>query len=204
MRPLLAATAAAALTLSTACHATQLAAVWREPAAQPLRFHKTVTVFVAKDEALRRSIEDKIAERFVFLNGVPSYRVVPLAPESTDGADRTAILRTLRDSGFDGAIIMRVTQITQEPVYTPGTYWYGTPNGFAGYWSASWAYPYDPGAYYSDQIVTVETQIYSLKDDKLIFAARSETTNPSSAGHLADSVMRHVLSELRKQGLLAS
>ena len=205
MRPMLAATAAAALVFSTACHSTQFAAIWREPTAQPLQFHKTVTVFVATDEALRRSIEDKLANRFAFLNSVPSYRVLPQAPDGGgDGVNRSAIVQTLRDAGFDGAIVMRVTQVTQEPVYTPGTYWYGQPYGFAGYWGAAWANPYDPGVYYSDQIVIVETQIYSLRDDKLIFAARSETTNPASAGKLADSVIRHILSELRKQGLVAT
>jgi hypothetical protein len=36
----------------------------------------------------------------------------------------------------------------------------------------------------------------------LIFAARSETTNPRSAGRLTDSVIRHIRERLRKDGLL--
>ena len=42
------------------------------------------------------------------------------------------------------------------------------------------------------QIVSVETNIYNLKNDKLVFAARSETSDPSSVGKLIRSVMRHI------------
>ena len=85
----------------------------------------------------------------------------------------------------------------------PGSYWYATPYTFTGYWRAAWAYPYDPGYVVQDQIVSVETQVYSLTDDKLIFAARSETTNPASAGKLTDSVIRHITADMKKKGLIA-
>jgi hypothetical protein len=51
--------------------------------------------------------------------------------------------------------------------------------------------------------VSVETQIYSLAEDKLLFAARSETTNPASAGKLTDSVIRHIRADMKKKGLIA-
>jgi hypothetical protein len=189
---------AATLALTSGCfHSTQLAATWSEPNAGPIQFHKTVTVFVTKDEALRRSVEEKLAANFT--NGLPSYRILP----TIDTANRAAILDQLRNTGFDGAVVMRVVDVTTQPSYVPGTYWYGSPYTFAGYWGAAWAYPYDPGYYVQDQIVSVETQIYSLADDKLIFAARSETTNPASAGKLTDSVIRHIRSDMKKKGLLA-
>jgi hypothetical protein len=49
----------------------------------------------------------------------------------------------------------------------------------------------------------METQIYSLANDKLVWAARSETTNPSSVNKLGDSVLRHVMHELEKENLIA-
>lgn len=191
----------ASLALTASCyHKTQLAATWREPNAPPLAFHKTVTVFVTKDEALRRSVEDKLASKFQ--NGVPSYRVI--ASADTTGADRTAILNRFRRDGFDGAVIMRVTNVTMQTAYVPGAYWYDTPYTFGGYWNLAWAYPYDPGYAYTDQIVTVETQIYNLNDDKLIFAARSETTNAATASKLADSVIRHIMEQLKKDRLIVT
>jgi hypothetical protein len=54
-----------------------------------------------------------------------------------------------------------------------------------------------------DRVVSIETQIYSLKNDKLLWAARSETTNPRSVSRLGDSVIRHVIKALHKDGLMA-
>lgn len=198
MRPAIAVISATCLTLSAACyHSTELAATWSEPGAQPINFHKTVAVFVTKDEALRRSVEEKFSNRFA--GAVPSYRVIP----TIENGDRPAILDQLRETGFDGAIVMRVVDVSTQTNYVPGSYWYATPYTFAGYWRAAWAYPYDPGYVVQDQIVSVETQVYSLANDKLIFAARSETTNPASAGKLTDSVIRHITADMKKKGLIA-
>lgn len=192
-------TIASAATLSlTACHSTHLIASWRDPGAQPLHFRKAIGVFVTRDEALRRTLEDKMAEEIP--NTVPSYKVL----KTSEVADTAGIERRLRNMGFDGAIIMRVVTVDQRVSYTPGAYWYGPPYyTFSNYWGTAWGYPYDPGYVYTNQIVTIETQIYSLANDKLIWAGRSETTDPRTAGKLAHSVVGRVVRALKKDGLLA-
>jgi hypothetical protein len=184
--------------LASGCyHATQLAATWHEPNATVINFRKPVAVFVTTDDGLRRSVEDQLVQEFP--NATPSYSVIPAAAN----VDKTTILQTMRDAGFDGAIVMRVVDVTTTYAYTPGVYW-GDQYGFAGYWGSSWAYPYNPYYVGPQRIVTVETQLYNLTSDKLIFAARSETTNPANAGKLIRSVMRHVNKQLRRDGMLAS
>jgi hypothetical protein len=194
-------TAAAALIALTAVggcyHSTQLAATWRDPASPRLAFRRPVTVFVTKSETMRRTFEDKLANQFP--NATPSYRV--LATTYTDGV---AIRKELADRGYDGVIMMRVVNVEAQVTYTAGSYWYGAAPyySFAGYWRNAWGYPYDPG-FVTDQVVSIETQIYSLTSDKLIFAARSETTNPKSVNKLGNSVIKHIVNELRKDGLIA-
>ena len=56
----------------------------------------------------------------------------------------------------------------------------------------------------TSQIVSIETQIYNLQDDKLVFAARSETADKSKVGSLIRSVMRHINEELKDNGMIAS
>ena len=55
-----------------------------------------------------------------------------------------------------------------------------------------------------DRIVAIETQVYSLPNDRLVWAARSETTNPRSVTKLTDSVIKHVMNALQKDGLIVS
>jgi hypothetical protein len=176
---------------------TEIVATWHEPGSGRLNFNRTVAVFATTDESMRRSVEDELVMKFP--NATPSYRVVPKASD----VDKETILQHMRDAGFDGAVVMRVTEVKDKVTYYPGTYW-GPGYGFGGYWGSSWAYPYNPGYVNTTQIVTVETNIYSLRDDKLVFATRSETSDPSSVGKLIRSVMRHINEELKKNGQLAS
>ena len=177
------------------CHSTQLLATWRDPTAGPMRFNKTVVAFATSDETLRRTVEDRLAEKVP--NSVQSYRL----EQSGRSSDSAAIRRKFADMGFDGAVIMKVADVDANMVYTNGTYWGPSRYGFGYSWGNAWGYPYDPG-YYADRVVTLETQIYSLGDDRLIWAGRSETTNPRSVGKLTDSVIKHVMKALHNDGLL--
>ena len=189
---------AAAAALTGCYHATQMAATWSDPSNHSIRFQHPIMVFATKSETLRRTFEDKMASKFP--NATPSYRVLATI-DSTNGA---LVRQQLAGMGFDGAVIMRVVDVTDKLTYIPGSYWYGGPYySFAGYWGTAWGYPYDPGYVTQDRIVSMETQIYRLTNDKLVWAARSETTNPSSVNKLGDSVLRHVMHELEKENLIA-
>jgi hypothetical protein len=190
-----------ALVLVSGCwRRTQLAATWHEPSPTLLNFNRTVAVFVTTDESMRRAVEDQLAA--VFPNTIPSYRVLPNAAS----ADKATILQQLRGAGFDGAISMRVTNVSEQINYNAGyggAYW-GGAYGFNGYWDNAWAYPYNPYYITTTQIVSVETNIYSLRDDKLVFAAMSQTSDPANVGKLVRSVMRHINEQLRKDGMIVS
>jgi hypothetical protein len=185
---------AGAVLAFSGCHSTELATTWNDPTGHVDPASKTVAVFVTTDPVMRHSIEDRIAARFP--NTVPSYQVL----DSTTGG-RPELARQLRESGFGNAIMMRLVRVDQNVTYTAGSYWYGSPYSFSGYWSHAWADPYNPVAYV-DQVVVVDTEIYSLHDEKLVFGARSETTNPASTGKLVESIMRHVNKELHDKGLM--
>jgi hypothetical protein len=189
---------AVAASLTGCGSSTQLAATWRDPNGSPTRFNRTLVAFVTKDESLRRSVEDRLAESFP--GGTASYRIIS-TPNATD---TSVVRRQLADLGFDGAVVMRVVDVDVKMRSVPGAYWYGTPNRFGNYWYSGWAYPYDPGyGYVEDRVVSIETQVYSLRDDRIVWAARSETTNPKSAGKLTNSVIKHVTKAMRQDGFLA-
>ena len=202
MRVYLSYTLPLAFVLVSGCwRRTQLANVWHEPSPTLLNFQRTVAVFATTNESYRRSVEDQLAQ--LFPNSTPAYRAIPNA----GGADKETILQQLRGAGFDGAIVMRVTNVSEQVTYNGynGAYW-GAPYGygFGNYWGSAWASPYDPCCVTVTQIVSVETNIYSLKDDKLVFAALSQTSDPANAGKLTRSVMRHINEELRKNGMIVS
>jgi hypothetical protein len=51
-------------------------------------------------------------------------------------------------------------------------------------------------------VVSVETLVYSLRQNKLVWGGQSTTTNPSSVDRLVHDTATKVARELERQGLL--
>ena len=195
-------TAAVALWI-TACGTTTFTSTWKDPGAPTLNpIGKTVAaVFVTRDEAKRRAGEDALAADITArgATGVPAYTMVPDAVRG-DGEKARAALKA---AGANGAVVMRVVGKDQQINYTPGTPMPGYYNGFGPYWGYGWGQAYSPPTVTTDTIVSVETLVYSLTQDKLLWASTSRTTNPGNLDELVKEVADATAKEMAKQGLLA-
>ena len=77
-----------------------------------------------------------------------------------------------------------------------GPYW----GGYYGYgWGGAWGGGTDIR---TNTIVTVETLVYSLKQNKLIWAGQSTTTNPSLVDSFVRELAEAAAREMKKAGLL--
>ena len=103
--------------------------------------------------------------------------------------------------GFDGAVTMRFVGSDMRLTEETGTYG-PAHSSFWSYYSYAWPMVYDPGYIRTDRRVQMETSVYSMKDDKLVWSGLSESMNPASAQELVDDVARTVGAELRKQRLI--
>jgi hypothetical protein len=193
----------AALVLLAACGTTTFTSTWKAPGAAPISpiGKKVAAVFVSRDEGQRRAGEDALAADLTQRGaiGIAAYTVVP-AGLSGDGE---AARQRLRDAGANGAVIMRVVGKDQQITYTPGMsvpVYYG---GFGPYWGYGWGRAYEPGTLTTDTYVSVETLVYSLQPDKLLWASTSRTANPKNLNTLINEVADATAKEMAKQGLLA-
>jgi len=187
---------AAAVLLGEACGGapSTLKATWRDPTAQKVKFNKIMAIAINGDETMRRSMETAMAQKIP--GTVPSYTVIPQA----DLRDKEKVRAYVHASGCDGAILMRIVGVEKETTYVPGSaYPYGNMYGYYG-WGAGYAY--DPGYLRTDKLVSVETNVYQVADEKLIWASRSETTSPESVDDLIDSVVRVNAEKMKAEKLI--
>jgi hypothetical protein len=195
--------ASALLFLLAACATTTFTSTWKapdEPAVNPVG--KTVAaVFVSNNESLRRRAEDILVAD---LNrrgarGIAAYTILP-GGGHTDSEQARA---RLKEAGAEGVIVMRVVGKDQRITYTPG---YTAPayyNGFGPYWGYGWGTVYQPGYLQTDTDVSVETLVYSLTRDKLLWASTSRTTNPTDMNALVGEVAEETAKQMQSQGFLA-
>jgi hypothetical protein len=97
---------------------------------------------------------------------------------------------------------MRLVSADKERTYVPSVW--STPyySSFWGYYGYGWGAMYDPGYVREDTVVVIETLIYSIPRDKLLWAGVSQTTNPKTAAKLLQDLIAAAVKEMRKQGLV--
>jgi len=200
--------ALAALALA-ACASTSFNTTWKAPDAQPLTFKagdKVLAMVVSPNEATRRGAETALAAELNQrgLQGVPAYTVIP--DEAVQDKEKAKQLVTA--SGAVGVVAMRVTGKEKEVSSSPGMYtgMYGGPHygGFwGGYYGWGWGMAYSPGYLRTDTIVSVETLVYDLGQNKLVWAGQSDTMNPSKAESFIKELVDESVKEMKKQGLIS-
>lgn len=183
---------------------THFVSTWKEPSAGPaeLAGQKVAVFAISPQESLRRAAEGAMAREISTrgAEGVAGYTVMT----TEEARDLETAARKLEEDGFDAVVTLQAVGQRDETYYQPGTMWmspgyYGT---WGGYWGTGWSTVYDPGYLVNETIVTVETMIYDLPSGELIWAGRSETTDPSKVDAFVEDLASALDDELVKTGLL--
>jgi hypothetical protein len=154
--------------------------------------HSVVALYESHDGAQRRTVEDamtrKLAERGV--HAVPAYSVL----DDNESVDYKSAKETLAAKGFDAVLEIRLISKENE---TSTAYYSNTWDGW-GYWG--WGGPYAYDYYVFDTpVVRVETNLYSLHDDSLVWSGRTKTTDADTMREVVDQVTSVVASTLEKR-----
>jgi hypothetical protein len=209
---------------------TVFASSWRAPKAEPLnmRGEPVVAVVMMENETTRRNAEDVMAREISHYGakGIPMYTLMEKSPVDNEAVAKAAI----EAAGVKGIVVLRPMGIkteseTHTSYYTPmyNAYW----GGYYGYgWGA--AYIHDTGSpngavptaapiYYggmpstqhtyttTTKLLQVEVMIYSLKQNILVWAGVSESTEPGKkVDEFVIRLAAATIKEIGGQGLISN
>ncbi len=167
--------AGAALLILASCASTELTSVWRDPSYQD-HPHKIMVIGMLPSPATKRMFEDEMVLQFRErgIDAVASYALFPEDPTP----DRAAIEQEMKTEGADAVLISKLmdkkTVTSYVPPPPPPTTVYGAP---PGYYGSQWSgyYSYNQGGVRQDEFAVVQTNIYDLKSEKLVWTAASQT-----------------------------
>lgn len=175
---------------------------WRDPDTQVNmeQLNKILVVAHLRNEADRRATEDKMA---AYLNGKGVVSYTFLTKEVKE-EEKEKVRAKLKAEGYDGVVVMRLLDVDKDVQYVPGTIsTYPTYyRGFYGYYYNSFNRFYDPGYYQTTKTYLVEMNIYSLKQDKLIYSAVTSTANPENVDKLTNAVTKSVYNKIKSEGFI--
>ena len=180
-----------AITLAS-CSSTHVVTRWKDPGTSRIVFTKILALVIGGDRELVRSGEEDLCHQVAKVPCKPSYLAMPDSMRS----DIPAAKELVRKEGFDGALVFRVVSDREKVTYRPPSY----GPSFWGYYGYTRAY--DPGYTRTDQLVRVETSIYSITQDKLLWVATTETVNPKSLSTLVEEASKAVRKELVREGAI--
>ena len=183
---------------------TKFTSAWKNPAVGPLDpAGVRIAIFVvSQDESMRLGPEETLATelRNRGRDAKAGYTVLP----AELNRDKEKAKMFLKKAGLTHAIMIRVVSKDEEVNYVPGTVWYTQSYypSFWGYWGHGWSTVYSPGYVYSDTVVTLETLLYSIEPDQLMWASISRTTNPKDIRKMVKDLANATAKQMRKAGLL--
>jgi hypothetical protein len=197
------------LLVLSACSSTKFVSTWKAPGARPFDpvGAKVATIVMIKGEAQRRASEDRLANE-LSKRGAAAVPMYSLMPTPDDSFDESLARAALEKNDVTGVVVLRPVSVEKELVADPVAYGDTVYGGFwGGYYGYGWNHPYGGDVavanVHTHVTVSVETLLYSLRSNGLVWAGRSETANPENVDELIDDVMEAAGKELEREGLIA-
>ena len=191
---------AAALML-TACATPQTRAVWKDPSyfARP---QKVMVIAVSREPIYRRIIEDEFVLQFK-LRGVEATASYMTLPDKSQ-EDQVAIEKMVKQSGADSILITRLVSKRSVRVYYPATvsyrpYYYGK---WPDYYREGYETISAPGYSTKYEYVLMETNLYDVRMDNLVWAATTETGVNDLSQTLIKPYIGNIINIMAEYGLV--
>jgi hypothetical protein len=190
---------------AAACATTSFRSTWRNPATEPISLdgRRVVALVITTHESTRRTAEDTLAAQITArgARGVPAWTILPTDDLRNEEAARAAVASV----GAGAVVTMEV--VAQNREFTPSSFGvrWRSPNHrsfwphYRWAWQAAWS-----TAPPARTTVWIETGVFTLEPDELIWAGRSRTTNASSTSALFAEVAGAAATEIVRAGLLES
>jgi len=182
----------------------KFSSTWKAPEAAGVRFvgKKVAALVISNDQNLRVSGEEQLVTEINKrgVQGIATYRMAPAEELATAERARPWFER----AGIEGVVAFRPVSADTQVTYSPSVWvtssYYSSLWGYYGYgWSGVTAVG---GSSRRDTTIVIETLIFSLPMNKLLWAGVSTTENPDPQPVFVKQLVDAAVKEMQKQGLV--
>jgi hypothetical protein len=189
---------------TTKSGSTKLTSAWVDPTylGQP---GKIMIIGIARNPVNKKILEDEfvLQLRARKTDAVASYTVMPEDKQD----DQDVIDAKMKEQGADVVLISRLASKKTVYTYVPGSVTYPPSNygnwrNYYGYGLHSAREVFTPGYTTEDEYALIETNLYDVRDNKLIWSASSETEVMGSDRNQISSYIRVMVNAMADEKLL--
>ena len=156
-----------------------------------------LVIAITGNEHNRRSFEKKFVAQLksVGVDAVSSEEAIPM-PANLE-LKKEMILNAVNQYKNDAVIITHLIGKDEKDVYTRGG---SAHRGFYGFYRSRYS---DPGYSSTSTTVRLETNLYDVKTEELIWSGKSKTWSKDSKDKIINDVIKTVIKNLQQNKLIA-
>ena len=189
---------------------TRITGTWKNPDAGSRNYDKVVVAALTDNVRAREKVESDMQAQLQ-QHGITATKSINLFPPtmmSKDGPDVNLLMEKIRGADYDAIMTVALIDEDTETRYVPGSYgytpvtrfgWYGRFRGYYTYW-----YPtlYDPGYYTEDKVYFLETNLYDVQSENLVWSAQSQSYSPASLRKASEVLAEITINRLAQDNLI--
>jgi hypothetical protein len=190
--------------LLTACANTKISQSWVEPDNKRV-YGNLLIIGISNSEQNRRAFESNFVESLVAYGAEAqaSYKLI----KSNEKIDRDTISKAIKGMDIDGVIITHVVGVDKETVYRPSMdympmYGGGYYGGLYSYYPHVNTYVTSPGYYTTHDTYNLESNLYDVKTEELVWSARSRSFAPDSVQEVIVDLTKLLIEDLDDKHLI--
>ncbi len=143
-----------------------------------------------------------------FVEGFKTYGVEAVAsidimsPEQE--LKKEEVEAAIEGRGIDSVLVTRLMGIDTEVRRAPSSAVVASSGfqGYYGYYNSAYVVAYTPGALQAYDTILLETKLYNVDREELLWSAQSKTFEPASVGQLSTALTNAVLWRMAKDSVL--
>jgi len=170
-------------------------------------YNKVFVVVLSPNSTANYDIESQMANTLIArgFKVVRSTDIFPPKFSITKDMTREQLTESIAKKGCDAVLVLALLDSKTVESYSPGTVYapvnYGYYGSFYGYYNYYYPVVYSPGYYSYDKTFYLETNLYDLGNDKLLWSVQSEARNPSSIDDWFKKYSVMLINHLKSKGL---
>lgn len=191
---------------------TRILGSWKSPEIEAQHYRRVVVAALTDNVLARQEVENDLAAQLQ-MRGIQATRSMDLFPPSAAAKtqpDVNLLIERIKENGHDAILTAALVDEQTETRYVPGSMgyrpmtrfmWYGSFRGYYTFW-----YPtlYDPGYYTEDKVYYLETNLYDVNTDRLVWSAQSRSHSPSSLRKAASKFAELTVQKMTEDNVLPS
>lgn len=191
------------IAITFSCSSTKIKSSWRSPEKTVMihQLKKVLVVAFFKSANNRRKAEDQMI-KYLTGSGIASYKYLT---DDFNLKNDIAIKDQITKDGFDGAVTMRLVDVDKEQVFNQNNaFLFSKENGnFSAYYLKMYPNYSSVGFYSMTKKFSVEINVFSLKENRIVWSGITETINPEGVNKMTSEISKVIYKKMIQEGFIS-